>query len=201
MKKIFCLIFMFVMSVGIFGCSKTIENVDIGDVIVYGKYDEKPLQWIVLDVKDTKKLFLLKNSFGRYEYDDTESDFSGMAKWENCTLRKILNEKFYVNAFSEQEKMTIISTERRDNVFDKIFVLNEREICNYLEKEEKRKCSAINFASEYETWVDSDNGFTFYLLDNVSEKFVRYVNSDGEIRDGSRNQTYAVRPAMWVKVK
>lgn len=54
---------------------------------------------MVLDVKEGQVLLLSNNALDAKAYNDEKIDVS----WENCTLRKWLNNDFYETAFYEQE--------------------------------------------------------------------------------------------------
>ena len=87
-----------------------------GDIVKFGNYPQatdtpEPISWIVLDVDATKgeegKILLLS----QYALDSkTYHEQSGEATWENCSLRKWLNEDFMNVAFNQGEQPRILKT-------------------------------------------------------------------------------------------
>ena len=75
----------------------------IGDTVRFGRYD-----WIVVEMHDDVVLLLCKGYVGKAQYTYTHK----MGKpdtWEECGLRKWLNERFY-HQFSTAEKRMICKT-------------------------------------------------------------------------------------------
>ncbi|MBR4345204.1 MAG: hypothetical protein IKP88_21280 [Lachnospiraceae bacterium] len=118
-----------------------------GDIIKFGAYEQdgdftngrEPIEWIVLE-KNKKQIFLVS----KYALDTVpyNKDLVESLTWENCTLRKWLNEMFYVNAFNDAEKKMIKTTkvENYDNAVygtpggndtkDKVFLLSQLDSIN-----------------------------------------------------------------------
>ncbi len=76
----------------------------IGDTVNFGAYD-----WYVIGVTDTDMTLLCTKSVGKMCYDASGQDVT----WENCSLRRWLNESFY-GQFSDEEKAQIVLTECRN---------------------------------------------------------------------------------------
>lgn len=199
-RKIFVVLLILCSNL-MFGCGTSLKNAEVGDTVHLGKYDDKPLSWVVLDTEGSKKFLMLSNAFGRHFYDDVNSENKGRANWINCSLRKFLNEQFYGKVLQNQEDVDVISVERRKDVYDKVFVLNEREVDKYLQKKKYIQARPTNFDSEYDAWENSNNGFTRYLLDNVNDEKIKYVDSNGDIIDGNRFLRYAIRPVILINIK
>lgn len=67
--------------------------------------DEKtPIQWRVLSVKGDDALIMSEKSLSYQKYNESGTT------WENCALRKWLNETFYNDAFSAAEQAAIQTT-------------------------------------------------------------------------------------------
>lgn len=91
----------------------TEETVNIGDIIVFGEYEQddnadngqEPIEWIVLD-RDGDMLFLISRyAIENQPYHNKDEEVT----WENCSLRFWLNDNFYYTAFSEQEREQIVT--------------------------------------------------------------------------------------------
>ena len=68
--------------------------------------DEKtPIQWRVLSVENDEVLLLADKCL---EYRQFHNGTEESVTWENCSLRKWLNNEFYNNAFSADEKNAIV---------------------------------------------------------------------------------------------
>ena len=98
-------------------------------------FKKEPIKWRVLSV-DGNDAFLLADQNLDYRFYDNLN-----ATWENCKMRKWLNEDFYNNAFTDEEKNTILiaEVENWDNppfgtggvtTSDKVFLLSLDEVTN-----------------------------------------------------------------------
>lgn len=114
-----------------------------GDTFLFGVYEQdgnldngpEPIEWIVLRNKDRVLYAMSQYGLDHKLYHDK----GGNVTWENCSLRQWLNENFYENAFSTEEKAMIMETELRnpDNPYygteggndtvDKVFLLGYNE--------------------------------------------------------------------------
>lgn len=86
----------------------------VREVVKFGKYNGKPVKWVVLEKKEGKALLLCKNVLTELPFGAEK----GVSLWEKSQIRKWLNEEFYNTAFSTEEKGKIIAKETEgDNVF------------------------------------------------------------------------------------
>ena len=111
------------------------------DDIVDEKDEKQPIKWRVLSIDGNDAFLISDKILDRHEYNECISDVF----WENCSLRKWLNEDFLNNAFSENEQNAIIETTisnettspnynetiNKDDTNDKIYVPSIDEINNY----------------------------------------------------------------------
>ena len=108
--------------------AEKVEYTDIakakdGDTVAFGKYDDEKIDWKVLEKKDNELILLSDHCIAKHAYHDKNKAVT----WENCALRKWLNEIFYQKAFSDKEKAQIIKTKvvNEDNdAFDTYETLN-----------------------------------------------------------------------------
>ncbi|MBO4415090.1 MAG: FecR domain-containing protein [Lachnospiraceae bacterium] len=149
-------------------------KVKIGDIIKLGKYEQdnntgngtEDIEWVVLSVEDDKALVLSKYALDRQSYNQEYMEIT----WEECTLRKWLNDDFYNAAFSKSEKSMIKTTRVKTNdnpvygtqqgskggndTEDKIFLLSLDDITNisygfssdYSENDINRRCAVTAYA-------------------------------------------------------
>lgn len=116
---------------------------DVGDTVTFGTYEQnnnysdgnENIEWVVIDKQEDKIMVVSKYIIAGQPFNTTNE---GHISWENCTLRKWLNNDFLNEAFSDAEKKlitdtTIFSTEYLAHsttdysTTDKIFLLSENE--------------------------------------------------------------------------
>ena len=121
-------------------------------LVEFGSYpfdedgNRKPIKWTVLK-REGEKVFLL-STFGldakRY------NERLKIVTWDNCTLRKWLNEEFFYFAFSDEEQHRIITTKVTtpgwDDTVDKVFLLSVSEAMKYLKTDYERKVVPTSYA-------------------------------------------------------
>ena len=115
---------------------------DVGDTVTFGTYEQnnnysdgnENIEWVVIDKQEDKIMVVSKYIIAEQPFNTTNE---GHISWENCTLRKWLNNDFLNEAFSGAEKnlitdTTVFSTEypvvgATYSTTDKIFLLSENE--------------------------------------------------------------------------
>ncbi len=134
---------------------KELAEVTTGDYVRFGSYEQdgddengkEPIEWMVLSNNDSK-LFLLS----RYvlEPGKINAKTEEEVTYENCGLRKWLNEDFLGKAFDEDEAAVIATTTLEDvGTEDKVFLLSWDEAKNadygFPEKMDRR-CGATEYS-------------------------------------------------------
>lgn len=98
-----------------------VKTINPGETVRFGNY-----LWIIVkvDMDQRKMLLITKNPVAKMPLNIETEDTT----WENCYLRRWLNEDF-IKEFSELERRHIICTYYDDiyNINDKIFILSEEE--------------------------------------------------------------------------
>ncbi|MGN0326645.1 MAG: DUF6273 domain-containing protein [Lachnospiraceae bacterium] len=95
-----------------------------GEYVIFGSYEQdnnldngpEPIEWIVLAEHDGKALLL-----SRYILDGgiyTENGEADVVSWENSDIRTWLNNDFYNEAFSEEEKTAMLLGYTEYNYYD-----------------------------------------------------------------------------------
>jgi hypothetical protein len=123
---------------------KKVKNIlrkkySVGNTVKMGIYDEfadgsgndKDIEWevIKIDEENNKVLLRTKMIIDGLPYNKVAEETT----WGNCSLRKWLNEDFYMRAFSESERYIIAETLfMYDNfeVTDKVFLPSYEEACD-----------------------------------------------------------------------
>ncbi|MBR4777508.1 MAG: hypothetical protein IK007_07855 [Lachnospiraceae bacterium] len=128
-----------------------------GDIVELGIYEQdnvtkdgkEPIEWIVLNVdkKENKAFLLSRYGLDAKDYNDKDTDVS----WYNCSLRTWLNKDFYNNAFSDEEKKLILSTElendKGNSTKDNVFLLSSYDVVyGYANKSEYYDCIPTKYA-------------------------------------------------------
>ena len=112
MKKVICACLAFLLLFSVCSAEKKIR---VDSIIQLGRYEQdndpengpEPIDWIVIEVQDGKALLISKYGLDVQPYNYTNTDVT----WENCTLRRWLNDDFYHTAFDENEQGAILLSE------------------------------------------------------------------------------------------
>ena len=187
-----------------------------GDIIVFGSYEQdnntkngkEPIEWIVLS-NDGKALFVVsKYCLDCQPYNSEEINIT----WEECTLRKWLNDDFYNAAFSASDKKLIKATKLKNydnpeygtkggnDTKDNVFLLSFEDMINTAysfsrddsEQDINRRRTATAYAKAqglytidmyYEGWPDADDYWKPYATADGEPTTVWWLRSPGY--DGS----------------
>ena len=206
---------------------------DVGDTVTFGTYEQnnnysdgnENIEWVVIDKQEDKIMVVSKYIIAEQPFNTTNE---GHISWENCTLRKWLNNDFLNEAFSGAEKnlitdTTVFSTEylvvgatystTDYSTTDKIFLLSENER-NMLSSVDALKGIVTEsvialFSDAANSDVANINPSNFEPLwwlrttwedaDDPCASVVYRVDYDGWTYAVEENA--GVRPAMWVSLK
>ena len=177
-----------------------------------GTYCGEQLTWTVLKVEGNRALLLSDKVVDMKPYNTDKNDFT----WENCSLRKWLNEDFYGKAFSAEEQQMIVKTtvHNKDITVHGYSLGNDTEDYIYiLSSEEMSTGRNVRKAGQTQTAKDnSPHGrvFRYWRRDPATLTSYGYdymkmctMECDGnEVYYGSslNSKEVGVRPAMWVNV-
>lgn len=156
-----------------------INTVCAGETIRFGNYE-----WLIIktDIEARKILVISKAAISYLPFNDKDEAVT----WENCSLRKWLNNEF-IKEFSNFEREQICET-RVENSTDRIFILSQDEI------------------GEYNYRFDLDN---YYMIDRLTRTvdsnddkrvilFNQYTGS-GDENNLKIDESCAINPALWLK--
>ena len=201
-------------------CELLIKVINSGDSFWYGSYpqtesgDPQLIEWQVLEKKDNKLLLISKYALDLVKYNNKYEFIT----WENCTLRKWLNDEFFNKAFSceEQKKIqsTIVSADKNPEsstnpgnaTTDKVFMLSIAEVEKYFSSNSERRCEPTEYAFANGAYVESDNGNCWWWLRSPgdSQNYGALVYDDGVIGYDSEDLfeiSDCVRPALWISLE
>jgi serine/threonine protein kinase len=187
-------------------------NLSIGQRdVLYGEYT-----WRVLDMQDGNALLLSEEIIEERAYHNEYEDCT----WENCDLRKYLNESF-LHSFTQEEQDAIVEVinsnddnpwhdvEGGEATADKVFLLSIDEVVNYFGDSGKLDLG------QYIGWFsDQYNGDRKALYGNnwdwwwlrspgVAGTSTACVHNDGDFDVSGTNiddNEGGVRPALWIHV-
>ncbi len=134
----------------------------VGETFMFGHYEQdgnwangrEPIAWRVLAVEGDAALLISQFILDAKAYNDKSMDIT----WENCTLRRWLNDSFLINAFSEAEQRAILTSPvtNGDNpefaigggadTKDRVFLLSIAEAENYFSSDNDRKVKNTAYA-------------------------------------------------------
>lgn len=210
-------------------------DVSVGDYITLGKYEQdndkketEDIEWLVLDIQDSKALVISRYALDCMPYNDTLDEVT----WESCSLRKYLNGEFVAAAFTDEEDEMILptlntnegnsefDTQGGKDTNDKVFLLSEKEFNKYfVDNEIPFFCSPTAYAESQGSYRDDgtyalDAALWWLRTPGVSNDMATEVITTGFKFDGapvtnewgSEEEGYvpagvSVRPAMWVSIK
>lgn len=224
MKKWICIWVTLLLSLSACGLLAQ-ENAAVatGDSLIYGHYEQdndqsngaEPIEWIVLDVQDTRALLLTRYAVDSRNYHPGEREKS-FPTWAKSSIREWLNGDFMAAAFTEQEQAAIVETTLENKTYkknlggadttDRVFLLSRDEVEQYLPTFDSRLCTPTAYALAHGAWES-----TKYELDGVRctwwwlrtpgyyRSCAASVRTRGTI---TSNRVYdesgAVRPAIWL---
>ena len=146
------------------------------DVVYFGKYNGKPIEWQILDTKDSKVLLITSNAIDEMSYNNEYR----AVDWENSSLRKWLNETFY-NTFDDQEKAKLL---KNTGDLDTIFLLSNENVKSY---PKLKKCNTS-------WWIDTrgEQKTTAMYVDENGK-----TNQEGDLV----TKLHGIRPSIWLNLE
>ncbi len=171
-----------------------------------GPFVWNELNWFLLDldVKKGEALFLadkcvaLDYFYGKGEVLGNE----GISVWEKSDVREFLNNRFYEEAFNEEEKELILT---RNKYNDKVFILNREEIEEKFGYEDLRPGEvyyADDISGRIEVWLEPVS----WWVDTEGEQdgYMCVVSENGDIDTSGREMDAdetGIRPALWIDLR
>lgn len=143
--------------------------------ITLGTWNGNPIEWLVLCENDFDMLVISEISLGKKQYSA-----AGNSNWASSDIRHYLNNNFYKNNFTEDEKKKIMNIYLNDSCTkDNIFLISKSESDSYLSSDEVSK-----------------RGYWCTRTPYDSTQIRRYSGSWNGNTSRAEYETY---PAMWIK--
>lgn len=184
-----------------------IRDSNMHDIVEFGIYGEKAIEWIILDKQDDRVFLTTRDVLLSDEVQDSGN--REHIRWGNCTLRTLwANGEFYEKSFSDAERahiqLTHLSNDGYTNATwsepsihleaeetdDYIFLLSVDEVSNYI--------------SDATDVVDNEYIESYITRTPVTDRgeFAYVYNGEIHIEDGGAYALWpqGIRPAMWISV-
>lgn len=147
-------------------------------VITLGTWNGNPIEWIVLKENDFSALVVSKNVLFTRRFDPSSND------WNNSEIRAYLNGDFFRQAFTDEDRKSIVNTFVEGRKTD-VFLLSKGEAASYM--------SGAELTASYRWWLRSYSSY-----DNNRSWNIFGVNGEFDYY-GVVYDSYGIRPAMYVK--
>lgn len=187
----------------------SIETAEVGEIVMFGEYGNKVIEWKVLAKENDRKLIMSEKAVDCLPYNTTATSVG----WENCSLRKWLNEDFFKKAFTAGEQKLIqsvsVSNYLSNSTMDRVFLLSEREVSDFIDfinDSATARCTPTEYAKKNGAYVSEKSGKCWWWLRSSGSSFTDATacDTDGMIRShgcSASESDICVRPAMWVSVE
>ncbi len=184
-----------------------IAGTSIGDVVKFGDYNGKPINWFVAEKEEGLYLLVSNSVIDQKPYNkeggstDSSSELYYANEWSQCSLREWLNGEFYDSAFSDTAKEYIVKCKLKNDVTeaynksggmdttDKVFILSYSECNKFLYPKD-----LLNIDGD-EYWLRNPSG-TNVLSARTCNGRISDTNLSEKVETSS-----GVRPAIWVTDK
>lgn len=155
-------------------------------IITLGKWNDNPIEWVVLNEEKYGTLVISKWSVGARRFDSSSSN------WSSSELCSWLNGDFYNDAFSNEEKKKIVNVllNADKEVKNNVFILTREEVEKLLLKDG---------SDEYENAYYKRCGCCVWTRTVGGGSSVNNGYARGCWCNYDVNNAYQVRPAMYIK--
>ncbi|MBQ8094821.1 MAG: hypothetical protein IJ242_14800 [Clostridia bacterium] len=191
-----------------------------GETMIMGTYEQdnhpengpEPISWIILDRQEDRMLLLSEYALDCRQY---HVKYNNQTFYENCALRSWLNDTFYMEAFSSEERTRILQTtlanhrkkgyasKNGNDTEDLVFLLSFDECEQYLPEKKDRVCEATAYAQAQGVRTKSSPACPWWLrTSGRRQHHAACVTLDGGYYDffDITCPTNGIRPAIWIAV-
>ena len=193
--------------------TKWMASCSVGETVFFGSYEQdnntsngkEDIEWKILAKENNRILVISLYALESKPYNKTDQSIT----WENCTLRKWLNETFINKAFTDQERAMIpcvvvsasknpkYDTDPGNDTMDQVFLLSVTEVKKYMSSD--KSCVPTDYCIAQGVFVRK-SGTTAWWLRSPGElsSTVAYAETGGVTDMLSSHETFAVRPCIWI---
>ena len=200
---------------------KKLQSASVGETVVFGSYEQdnntangkEEVEWIVLAKENGKLLLISKYALDCQPYNSTTADVT----WETSSVRALLNNGFFNDAFTAEDQKYISSSEVKtnpnpryttdpgDDTTDHVFLLSIDEVNTYFNADEARVCYSTEYAKTKFVIGNSEGTCWWWLRSpGMLSSYAVTINIDGTVRyNGSSvdNNNGSIRPAIWINLE
>jgi len=170
------------------------------EIHTIGRWEGKPMEWLVLDVQPDRALLIAKICLIRERYHEEPKPIT----WAECSLRKKVLPQLLEEIFDDKERSRVLHTNNKNpdneewntpggsDTEDRLFLLSIDEAKQYFPYDKAR--------------IARLNGKAWWWLRSPGSRDVRaaYVDCDGYLYVSGSHVSSAeggVRPAFWLNLK
>ena len=198
----------------------------VGNIVIFGSYEQdnntgngkEPIEWIVVDQKDTNVLLVSKYALDVQQYNYTWKQVT----WADSSLRHWLNKTFLPEAFSSKEQEGIVLSEITNSLYDgnpdytlsgpttkdKVFLLSYREVKQYFPSDSARQLENTPYTrpkAEFGLVLKHGGNHCYWLTrspGNAADQ-VAIVSESGSLSECKSvdDIAMATRPAIWLNTE
>ncbi|MBD5486336.1 MAG: hypothetical protein HDR18_12585 [Lachnospiraceae bacterium] len=208
--------------------------------VTFGRYEQdndlengpEPIEWFIIDREDDKLLLISKYGLDAKKYhegDDISYEYPGQSSymsWDQCTIRKWLNDGFYNTAFNEDEQGFIsltelsIPTKTPEDIItvkDYVFLLSCDEAKQYFEWDDRLHAepTAYTVSQAYTAYLNNRTAKgepnPSVVEEIATTESGRWLARDRKVNELICYETawttrkpdkgmYSIRPVIWVSV-
>lgn len=180
---------------------ESFSTVPENETVSFGHYEQdndrsnglERIEWIILDKTDDAMLLLSRYGLDAKPFHDRYEEVS----WEDCSLRKWLNEDFLKEAFTPEEQKKIV---KKDPADDRLFFLSIPEVEKAFPSVDTRKCKPTDYAVASGAYLHPSVGGWWWLRSVGQNAYAAaYVYKD-IVPEGFdvTAKIGSVRPALWI---
>lgn len=115
----------------------------------FGKYNNKQLKWFCISLSPYYSLLICATTLNQIKFNDDNYEL----EYESSSIRKYLNNDFYNNCFSKEEKEVILKNSSLDNVF----LLHNYEFKKYFNGRIEKKFLQSTWSSDTRKFFSSSD--------------------------------------------
>lgn len=183
-----------------------LSGIKMGDEYLFGRfeldlknYKAEQIPWIVLEVQEDRALLVSRYVLGPGAYNQQHQG----TEWYYSSIRVTLNDDFYEEVFSEDERKMIVEEETTG---DKVFLLSAEQASSYFKDDNSRITTASEAAKAWGTNVNGKNKNTWWWLwdSDVKNISASVVTAEGTVdKEGTfvNCASGGIRPAIWISLK
>lgn len=184
---------MGILGMGILGAlllsgsnDKGFENVTNKEIVTVGKWNNEPIEWIVLKNDEKGKLLLSVKVLFNKRFNEKRRE----SNWKTSDIRKYLNEVFWESAFDQSEKNKIVNNYKGSSFDgDRVFLLSWQEAENLLQAPERA-------TPNKEYWILRTMSYSPYYVSSVSGGNGHMFGDGQEVNSITMS---GIRPAIYLK--